>query len=195
MNNKIKITAVALALGVLLAGGATYAAVAWHGTDWITDGAVVRADYMQDNFDWLYNKVNDLQEQINNIDGGSTEITTSCTTQMTVFGFSFTPSSSDNCSATITSAVGLTQAQALSKLKAAIGGRGSCSTFLGKTVCKLTQIPEHYPIPDAQCPSGWFVSSYTPATYAQKTCEQCLTVPAMIAPASISCAKYETVCE
>lgn len=52
----IKTIIFSVVLGVIFSATVTFAAAAWHGTDWITDGATIRADYIRDNFDTLYTK-------------------------------------------------------------------------------------------------------------------------------------------
>ncbi len=56
----VKHTILTIALGVLLAGGITFAMAIWESTDWISDGATINAEYMQNNFDYLYERVTAL---------------------------------------------------------------------------------------------------------------------------------------
>lgn len=53
----LKNTTLTIALGILLAGGLTFAAAVWQGTDWINDGDVISAVKTKANFDYLYERI------------------------------------------------------------------------------------------------------------------------------------------
>ena len=50
----IKIITLSLFIGLIFAGGITLAAAIWQGTGWIQNGAVIDAQKMRDDFDYLY---------------------------------------------------------------------------------------------------------------------------------------------
>lgn len=52
---------VGLLIGLSFAASITFAAVVWHGTGWVSDGSVIRADYMQDNLDYLKSAVDSIE--------------------------------------------------------------------------------------------------------------------------------------
>jgi len=52
--NRLRFFVLSLAVGTLFAAGVTYATVTWHGTSWITDGAVISATNIRDNFDFVH---------------------------------------------------------------------------------------------------------------------------------------------
>ena len=56
----LKTTTLVIALGVLLAGGVTFAAAVWQGTDWITTGSVISAEKIKANFDYLFEQLDDV---------------------------------------------------------------------------------------------------------------------------------------
>ena len=69
MNN-LKSTTLIIALGILLAGGITFATAVWQGTAWITNGATISADRLKADLDYLYERDIAQQAQIDALQNG-----------------------------------------------------------------------------------------------------------------------------
>jgi len=57
LSNKLRGVVIIVALGILFSSGITFAAYIWQGTTWINNGAVISADKIKTNFDYLYSQL------------------------------------------------------------------------------------------------------------------------------------------
>ncbi len=71
-------------VGVLLgASFSAFAAATWQGTDWISNGSIISAQKVKDNFQYLYERVTGNTTEINNLKNRVTGNTTNITNNTT----------------------------------------------------------------------------------------------------------------